>query len=461
MIKYKDKTEFVNKRLVMFSVWSAVGWLLIVATFGFLTSLKFIWPDFLGGHYSTAWGPLRISHVNGVIFAWWTTSAMAVSFYIVPRLTGRKLWAEPLAWASIVGWNIAWAIAVLSMLLGYNQGIELGEAVWPVDVIVALPVVALCFVVIGTVLTREENKIYVSLWYLMAAVVWTALNWMLGNFGMGFFAAGANSADLHGFYLHNLVGLTITPMGVAMAYYFLPAAANKPLFSHKLSLIGFWTIAFIYPFSGAHHYIFTPISHWVQTVAIAFSIMLIIPVTTVVFNLFATMKGAWPKMIGSAPLKYLIVGNFFYMAVCFQGPLQALRTVQTATHYSDWVIAHSHMAILSTFTFWSFAAFFFMWPRITGKEINQKLANAQFWVALIGAVIMISSLTAGGLLQAGLWRNASVPFIETVQRMVPYWSIRSFSGVMLLTAFVMFAYILWDARKPLAEEVKEVLDGGE
>lgn len=446
----------VNPGLVRFTVWSSVFWLLAAAAFGFLTSLKFIWPDFLGGSYFTSWGAFRVTHVNGVIFAWWLTSAMSVVFYIVPRLTGRRLWAEPLAWAVVAAWNLVLAFSVASLLLGFNQGIELGELVWQLDAAVAVVLTGLAVVVVGTILKREEPKIYVSLWYVMAGVVWTPLNWVLGNFGMGFFATGANSADLHGFYLHNLVGLTITPLGVAMAYYFLPVTAKKPLFSHKLSLIGFWTIAFIYPFSGAHHYIFSPISNWVQTVAIAFSVMLIIPVVTVVFNMFATMQGAWERMVGSASLKYLMVGAFFYMAVCCQGPLQALRTVQEATHFSDWVIAHSHMAILATFTFWSFASIFYLWPRVTGREIDGRMANRQFWIALSGAVIMILTLTAGGLNQVALWRNASVPFIETVERTVPYWAIRSVSGVILLVAFIMFVHIIWKARRPFRQTIKEV-----
>lgn len=441
-----ENQELVNKSLVRFTVWSSVVWLLIVSLIGLLTSLKFMWPDFLGGVYFTSFSPLRVTHVNGVIFGWWMTSAIAVCFYIVPRLTGRRLFLEPLAWATAIAWNVGLALGLASLILGFNQGIELGEFIWPLDVAVALVLAGLCVVVIGTVVTRVEPKIFVSLWYIMAAVVWTLLNWCLGNFGIGFFAYGANSADLHGFYLHNLVGLTITPLGVAMAYYFLPVAADKPLYSHKLSLIGFWTIAFIYPFTGAHHYIFSPISHWVQTVAIAFSLMLIVPVATVVFNMFATMIGRWDRLVGSATLKYIMAGTFFYMVVCIQGPMQALRTVQEATHFSDWVIAHSHMAILGTFTFWSFGSILYIWPKVTGNEINKRLANLQFWVALFGVSIMIATLTAGGLLQAGMWRIASVPFVETVKLMVPYWAIRSFSGALLILSFLIFIYILREAR---------------
>jgi len=449
-----EQKELVNRRLVAFTIVCAAAWLIVVAVLGFLTSLKFLWPDFMGGTYFTSFGQFRVTHVNGVIFGWWVTSAIAITFYIVPKLAGRKLYAEPLAWVVAVGWNLGLLVGMASLILGFNQGIELGELVWPLDAAVAVILFLLCVVILGTVIKREEPKIYVSLWYSMAAVVWTLLNWLTGNFGIGFLAYGANSADLHGFYLHNLVGLTITPLGVAMAYYFLPVRADKPLYSHKLSLVGFWTIAFIYPFSGAHHYIFSPIENWVQTVAIAFSLMLIIPVATVVFNLFATMNGRWERLIGDASLKYLMVGTFWYMVVCTQGPLQALRSVQEATHFSDWVIAHSHMAILGTFTFWSFAAIYHVWPKVTGREIDLALANKQFWVTLAGALLMIISLTMGGLLQTALLRNPGVPFVETVSRMVPYWGARSVSGVMLIISFLMFVYILAASRK-----TEEVADG--
>ena len=261
-----------------------------------------------------------------MLFGWLLAADMGLTFYLVPRLCGVKLFSEKLGVATAVLWNIIILGAVYSLLAGQNQGLEYAELPTYLDVLVVAAWIMYGVNIFGTIATRRYPAMYVSLWYIMGTVLWTAFVYITGNFAV-MFTTGVNQANLNWMYVHNAVGLIFTPVGLALAYYYLPKAANTPLHSHKLSMIGFWSLAFVYVWTGAHHMLHGPISQWLQTIAIAFSVMLLIPVWTVVYNFFATMKGQWPQVRDSVPLKYLMSGVVFYLLTCFQGPMHSLRTV--------------------------------------------------------------------------------------------------------------------------------------
>ncbi|MDC4225891.1 MAG: cbb3-type cytochrome c oxidase subunit I [Candidatus Manganitrophus sp.] len=239
-------------------------------------------------------------------------------------------------------------------------------------VLIMIVLVMTTLQVYGTVFRRRERRVYVALWYAMAALIWTAMNYPLGNFILPFWINGVNSAALHGLYIHYVVGLWITPAGLALIYFFLPSSVRNPLYSHKLSLIGFWSIAFLYPFLGIHHYLYSPIAEWTQTVAIAYGILLIIPVWTVTTNFFGTMFGKWHTLAGKRSYdyatKFLILGAVNYFVGCFQGSVEALRRMQQLTHFSDFTISHSHMTVFGTFVIWVTGGLYYIWPRITGTR---------------------------------------------------------------------------------------------
>jgi cytochrome c oxidase cbb3-type subunit 1 len=304
-----------------------------------------------------------------------------------------------------------------------------------------------------TIATRKFEKMYVSLWYTMGTLLWATFTVVVGFYVINMVPGGISRVNVNFFYVHNLVGLIFTPMGLAQAYYFLPKLANTPIYSHRLSMVGFWSIAFVYAWVGAHHIIHGPVSQWLQTTSIVFSIWLFIPVWTVVTNLFATLKPQWSQYTQSAPIRFIMMGNIFYLLTCIQGPLVALRNINEITSKTDWVIGHSHISLYGTFTFFAMAGVYQAIPAIVKKPLwSQSLANWHFNLNLIGSIPFMLSLWIGGFWQGMLWANwadgssyaefhhhlTQLPFLETVAEMYPFWFWRLVGGVIVLFANILF-----------------------
>jgi cytochrome c oxidase cbb3-type subunit 1 len=260
---------------------------------------------------------------------------------------------------------------------------------------------------------------------------------------------GVNNAALHGLYIHYVVGLWITPAGLSLIYFFLPLASKNPLYSHKLSLIGFWSIAFFYPFVGIHHYLYSPIPNWTQTIAIVTSMMLIVPVWTVIQNFFGTMVGNWKAFQESYVAKFLIVGSLYYLLGCFQGSTEALRSMQKLTHWTDFVIAHSHLTVFGTFVIWAMAGIYYVWPRVTGRPLwSRRLADWHYWLIVTSFSVMAAVLTVMGLIQGTMWATG-VDFVDSMVAMKPYWFIRTLSGLGMDIGIALFLINLFmSARQP-------------
>jgi cytochrome c oxidase cbb3-type subunit 1 len=242
-------------------------------------------------------------------------------------------------------------------------------------------------------------------------------------------------------YVHNAVGLIFTPVGLAIAYYFIPKASNNPLYSHKLSMIGFWSLAFVYVWTGAHHMIHGPISQWLQTITIVFSVMLLVPVWAAVYNFFTTMKGQWHQLRENVPLKFLMTGVVFYLLTCFQGPMHSLRAVNAIVSKTDWIPGHAHMAVLGAFSFFAIAGCYYIIPRMYKTQLfSDALANWSFWLFLIGGLGFFVTLWLGGFWQGWQWNNPAIPFIDTVVALKPIWWVRLVSGFFMFGGIVTFAY---------------------
>ncbi len=255
---------------------SAICYFFIVGIIAITIAAKFCWPELLGTVPYLSYGRLRPLHVNGMLFGWLLAADMGLAYYIVPRLCGVKLWSEKLGIATAVLWNIIILGAVVALMGGYNQGLEYAELPLPLDILVVVAWVMFGANIFGTIMTRKYTQMYVSLWYIMGTILWTAFVYITGNFATEF-TSGVNQANLNWMYVHNAVGLIFTPIGLAIAYYFIPKSSETPLYSHRLSMIGFWALSFVYVWTGAHHMIHGPISQWLQTIAITFSVMLLIP----------------------------------------------------------------------------------------------------------------------------------------------------------------------------------------
>jgi cytochrome c oxidase cbb3-type subunit 1 len=433
--------ELVNVDLVRRWLAWGLGWLLLFPTIGVLVSTKFNYPEFLGDLPWLTFGRLRPIHVNGVIWGAFSTLFIALSLYIVPRLSGVRLWKEqwtfPLLWV----WNANLAAGMLLLALGWNRGWEAGELPLVNVVVTFLAIALLTVQFLMTIRNRTARPLYVSLWYLIAAFIWTDVNLVLLMLGPHNIA-GINNAAWHGLFIHYVVGLWITPAGYVLIYYFLPASVRNPIYSHKLSLIGFWSLAFFYPFVGIHHYLYSPIADWAETIAIISSMMLIIPVWTVLQNFFGTMIGKWQEFPRNLTAKFLIVGSIMYLVGCFQGSLEALRALQQPTHFTDFVISHSHLTVFGTFVVWAIAGAVYVWPRVHGAELwSFRTANWGFWLITLGISAMGLVLTAQGL-QQGFMLMAGSEWIDSVNTMRPSWWVRTFTGISMDTGISLLVYTL-------------------
>jgi cytochrome c oxidase cbb3-type subunit 1 len=421
--------ELVNFPLVRLWLYWGMFWLLLTPTFGVMASALFSFPDYLGTSEYLTFGRLRPMHVNGVIFGAFSTLFFGLCYYLVPRLAGVRVHAERLGWWMAWIWNFVLAAGLLSLPLGWNQGLEAGELPLAADIGIFVIIATMTWQFIVTIMRRTEPQLYVALWYLIAAFVWTTLNLILGSFILPYTISGINSAAFHGLFIHYIVGLWITPAGYVLIYYFLPVSARNPLYSHKLSLVGFWSLALFYPFVGIHHYLYSPIADWAETLSIISSMLLIIPVWTVLVNFFGTMSGKWSSFGTNLPAKFLIMGSLMYLVGCFQGSTEALRLIQQPTHFTDFVISHSHLTVFGTFVVWAVGGLVYTWPRLFGRELwSFTMGNWSFWLITVGISVMGLVLTAGGLMQGYMWMDGA-EWINSLVPVSPYWFLRTLAGL--------------------------------
>jgi len=441
-------TGDVTARLM---IGTSLVFLLVGMLAGALLGLKLIVPAFAEMPF-LSFGRLRPFHTNAILFGWLLQAGIGLMFYIVPRLCNTRLWSEKLGVASWLLLNIAVLGGGSSLLLGYNKGIEYAELTTPFAAVVTVTWVLVAVNIMLTVHQRRVRYLYVALWYTLGTLIWTAVVYISGNFAV-LFVDGINQANIAYFYMHNAVGLVFTPIGLAAAYYFIPKSVKAPLYSHTLSIFGFWIIAFVYVWTGAHHMLFGPSSHWLETVAILFSFSLIIPVAFVVTNFYGTFRNAGVKGLAAPEAKFMLAGTTYYLLTCLQGPAHASRTLNQVIGKTDWVVGHAHMAVVGAFTFIAIGGIYYALPRMFRRPLySVRLGQWHFWISLVLSVPFVVSLMIGGFLQGLAWMDPSIPWIETLAIMKPYWVIRLFTGAGLILAQLLFVWnvvlTIWPTRVP-------------
>lgn len=434
--------DLVDSPLVCKWLFCGLFWLMFAPSVGMTVSTMFNYPDYLGDSLNLTFGRLRPMHVNGVIFAAFSTLFIGICYYIVPKLTGVRVYMGRLSNTLLWAWNFALVLGMVMLAMGYNQGLEAGELPLVVDSMIFIVLTAITVQFLVTVAKRKEPQLYVSLWYLIAAFVWTLVNMILGSFIIPYSIPGINNAAFHGLFLHYIVGLWITPAGYVIIYYFLPASVRNPIYSHKLSLIGFWSLALFYPFVGIHHYLYSPIADWAETLAIITSMLLIIPVWTVLQNFFGTMIGRWHTFGENLTAKFLIMGSLMYLVGCFQGSVEALRSIQEPTHFTDFVVGHSHLTVFGTFVVWAIGGTVYLIPKLVGRPLwSFKLGNWSFWLITIGIIVMGTSLSAQGIQQGYMWM-AGVEWLDSLVPMRPFWLVRTVAGASMDIGMTLLVYNL-------------------
>jgi len=414
---------------------SAAVWFVIGTVVGFIDATHLAAPELLGNIPWLVFGRTRAMHTNLVIFGFVGSSLLGAAIYLVPHLVRAELYSERLGRLTLWLWNLTILVGTITLACGHSQGREYAEWIWPVDVGV-LTGLALIFVnLLRTAARRTEPVLYVSNWYIFAGLVLTFWIYFFGN-AMWNPDTGAISgmpdAILAWFYGHGIVGLFLTPLAVAIAYWAVPVISRAPLYSHSLSLIGFWSILMIYMHIGTHHLLQTPAPDWLKVIAISGSLGMLIPVFTVLINLWLTMRGRLGYVHSEVGGKFVMAGLVWYLFTCIQGPLQALPIIQRVTHLNNWPIAHSHMGVLGFAGTIGLGGIYLILPRITGRPLySERLADLQYWLVLIGMAGFFLVLTAAGLIQGTGWLNG-----ETVYRMLPeihiYMVLRVALGVLIV-----------------------------
>jgi len=383
-------------------------------------------------------GRVRMVHTQAVAYGWLANIFFAIVLYMIPKLTNKPILSEKLGWFVFFGYNTLIVLTIVLILAGYGQAQEWGETPVFLDPFIALMVVLYVVNVVTSIWRGRHEPYYVTIWYVLAALIWTPLVFVMGNFLPEFFFAGTGGATISSMYIHDLVGLFVTPIGTGMIYYLLPVLMRKPLFSHSLSLIGFWGLAFFYPMNSVHHYLYSPIPMWAQYASIIASVGVHVVVYTVVFNVIATMASDWKKMTSNVSLQFFLVGALSYLVTCIQCAVQVTLTFQEIIHFTDWVVGHSHLVLFGTFSFWAFAWIYYLFPRLLNTPIySQALTRWHFWLSLIGIVVMDIDLLAAGLVQGFMWKSL-VPFIDSVVASKPFWWVRTLSGVTIFAGTVCF-----------------------
>ena len=412
---------------------------------GIAISLQFFLPDVLGPWHSMAWGRMRYAHTQGIMLGWLGNAFLAFLYHTVPVLTGRRVYSPTLGRWIFGLWNFVVMLpGWLLVLSGVSQPIEWAEFPVVIDVFVILALVLAAVQFLPPFFKNGLEDLYVSSWYIIGALVFTLLAYPMGNI-IPDLVPGAKSAAFTGLWIHDAVGLFVTPLALSILYFVIPAVTGRPIYSHFLSMLGFWGLFFLYPLNGTHHYVFSVIPMAAQLGAIAASALLGVIVIVVVTNLLMSLRGSnmLKKDIG---LRFVLVATIFYLIVSVQGALQAQMSLNQVVHFTDWVIGHSHLAMLGFATFAGIGGIIHSWQRIPRARYNAGALLWSFWLLVIGISIMVIDLTIAGLVQAQLWQNGS-PWYESVQQSRPYWMIRSLSAIPIVAGFILLFYGLCSGEK--------------
>src|SRR5882757_6018371 len=423
--------------LIRAHVFASLVTLVISVLFGILVATKFTFPEFLGGHGWFTWGRLRYNHTQGIFFGWLGNAFLAFFYYAVPRLANRPVLSRKLGWFLFWIWNFAVVLpGWVLVAAGFSQPLEWAEFPLVVAAIVVLAFILMAFEFVLPFLRARASDLYVSAWYIIGGIIFTMLAYPVGNF-VPELVPGARGAAFSGLWIHDAVGLYVTPFAVAIAYYVIPATTRRPLYSPFLSMVGFWVLSFTYPLTGTHHYVYSVIPMAAQKGAIVASVYLEMAVILVVTNQLLSLRGNSGTASKDVPLRFVWFGVVSYLVVSLQGSVQALMPVNRFIHFTDWVIGHSHFAMIGFASFIALGGIAHLWQRIPGTRYNERLMNWSFWLLAVGLTLMITDLTIAGLVEAQVWQS-SAPWIDSVRAVGSYWLVRTLSGLPILAGFLLF-----------------------
>lgn len=416
----------------------AIFWLLVGSLLGLVASLKLTFPDWLSSSAVLTFGRVRPLHLNIVAYGWGSMAGVGAALWLVPRLAKRALVAPRVAIVGAWLWNLGMVLGVLAVALGWTDGVEWLEFPWPIDTLFVLGGGLAGFPVIATLLTSKVRHIYVSGWYLGAAFLWFPILFVVAN--APYLHFGVEHATINWWFAHNVLGLWLTPIGLACAYYFIPKVLGRPVHSYGLSLVGFWSLALFYSQVGMHHLIGGPVPTWLVTVSIVHSLMMFVPVVTTAINHHWTMIGRFHELRRSPTLRFVVLGAMMYTLTSLEGSFESLRAVNRVTHFTHFTVAHAHFGMYGFVSFELFGAIYFLLPRLVEREWPYPtLVRVHFWAAVIGIAVYVIGLSIGGVLQGLAMLDPHRGFLESTRVSIPWLHARTVGGTLMTLSHFAFA----------------------
>ncbi|WP_033961463.1 cytochrome-c oxidase, cbb3-type subunit I [Psychroserpens jangbogonensis] len=460
--------KIVKNFLYATMLWGVVGMLV-----GLLLAFMFLFPNLTDGISWLSFGRLRPLHTNAVIFAFVGNAIFAGVYYSSQRLLKARMFSDLLSKVNFWGWQLIIVGAAITLPLGYTTSKEYAELEWPFDIAIAVVWVVFGWNLIGTILKRRQRHLYVAIWFYLATFVTVAVLHIFNSLelpvsGLKSYSvyAGVQDALVQWWYGHNAVAFFLTTPFLGLMYYFVPKAANRPVYSYRLSIVHFWSLIFIYIWAGPHHLLYTALPEWAQNLGVAFSIMLLMPSWGGMINGLLTLRGAWDKVRTDPVLKFMVVAITGYGMATFEGPMLSLKNVNAIAHYTDWIIAHVHVGALAWNGFLAFGMIYYLIPRLVKTKLySTALANVHFWIGTLGIIMYALPMYVAGFTQASMWKQFNPDgtlvygnFLETVSEIIPMYWMRAIGGTLFITGMLILVYnIIMTIRKgsPVTDELAE------
>ncbi len=451
----ENQKFYYDNKIVKLFVLATIIWGVVGILAGLLIALQLAFPVFNLGLEFTSFGRVRPIHTNAIIFAFVGNAIFAGVYYSMQRLLKTRMFSDVLSRINFWGWQLIIVLAALTLVLGFTTSKEYAELEWPIDILIAAIWVIFGWNMIGTILIRRVQHIYAAIWWYIATFLGVAMLHVVNSFELPIslfksysIYAGAQDAVVQWWYGHNAVAFFLTTPFLGLMYYYLPKAVNRPIYSYRLSIIHFWSLIFLYMWAGPHHLLYQALPEWAQALGTTFSVMLIAPSWGGMINGFLTLRGAWDKVRDSAALKFFVVALTAYGMATFEGPMMSLKNVNSITHFTDWTIAHVHIAGMGWNGGLVFGMLYWLVPVIfRTKLFSNKLANMHFWISTLGILVYAIPLYWAAVTQWLMWREytpegflAYPNFLETLTQILPMYTLRVAGGLFYLIGFLFFAY---------------------
>lgn len=450
-----EKFRYDNKIVAMFA-WATVIWAIVGMLVGLLAAFQLPFPA-LNFDAHTTFGRIRPLHTNAIIFAFVGNGMFMGIYYSLQRLLKARMYSDVLSYIHFWGWQLIIVGAAITLPLGITASKEYAELEWPLDIAIAIVWVIFGINMFGTLVRRRERHLYVAIWFYIETVVTVAVLHIVNSLAIPVtlfksysLYAGVQDALVQWWYGHNAVAFFLTTPYLGLMYYFLPKAANRPVYSYRLSIIHFWSLIFLYIWAGPHHLLYTALPDWAQSLGVVFSIMLLAPSWGGMINGLLTLRGAWDRVRDNPELKFYVVAVTAYGMATFEGPMLSLKSVNAISHFTDWTIAHVHIGALGWNGFLTFGILYWLIPKLFNTSLySKKLAGIHFWLGTLGIVFYAIPLYWAGITQHFMWKEFTEDgvlrypnFLETVVQVVPMYKLRALGGSLYLLGSLVMVYNL-------------------